>query len=109
MSPKNDGPIPQARERLKRLQVGVQQGTITDYQVIANTLHSIEKMLYRKPPVRVAPRKTSKVTKDRVEYVKMKAKQMPDASMMELAHYAGLNSGRVSEILNGKYDYLLRD
>ncbi|WCA46265.1 hypothetical protein [Caulobacter phage ERS] len=106
---KNNGPIPQARERLKNLQVLIQQGLAKDPQRIAVELFAIEKMLYRKPPIRKAPRKTGKVTKDRVEYVKMKAKAMPDASMMELAHYAGLNSGRVSEILNGKYDHLLRD
>ncbi|WCD56046.1 hypothetical protein [Caulobacter phage BL198] len=105
---KNTGPIPQARERLKALQVRVQQGTIGNMGIVVE-LHAVEKLLYRKPPIRKAPRKTGKVTKDRVEYVKMKAKAMPDASMMELAHYAGLNSGRVSEILNGKYDHLLRD
>ena len=49
------------------------------------------------------------VTKEIVEAVKKYAKKYPNLTQDELSKLAGTSTGSVSNIVNGKYDYLLEE
>lgn len=73
-------------------------------------LKGILSLMTREPVIRKAPKKAPTVTAATRDYIKMIAAKYPKFSFMELAHIHEektghwINSGRISEILNGKYD-----
>jgi hypothetical protein len=75
-------------------------------------LKEVLALMTREPVIRKAPKKAPTVTAATRDYIKMIAAKYPKFSFMELAHIHEektgywINSGRISEILNGKYDRL---
>jgi len=85
--------IPLARKRLKTL-----QHLLT---VVVMDLEEIEKMLKRKEPVRKAAPSSKRMTPEVAAQIRKFAQRNSKASLQEIATRFNVNSGRVSEALNG--------
>ena len=85
--------IPLARKRIKTL-----QNLLT---VIVMDLEEIEKMLNRKKPVRKAAPRSKRMTPEFAAQIRKFAQRNSKASLQEIATRFNVNSGRVSEALNG--------
>jgi hypothetical protein len=86
--------IPQARDELNDIVAGLDEGPLKA------RLTRVEAMLYRKTPVRVAPRQLRDFDADTAAEVRAYARANPVATQMQIATKFNTNPGRVSEALN---------
>lgn len=64
-------------------------------------------LMPREPPISKTAVKSEAVTSQIVGQVKFTKALHPELSLQEIADRYNINSGRVSEILHGKWDHLL--
>lgn len=93
--------IPKAREILREVADGLITGKVTRSSA-AFALYALLPMMTRDSPIRRAPVKRQRITKQLSASICAYARQHADAHIDEIAAHFDVNPGRVSEILNGK-------
>jgi hypothetical protein len=93
--------VPQARDELNELADQLEGNGL---QAEADRLRQIiEHRLRREPVIRRAPRKSVPFTPELAKAVRKFAQLKPQRTQMEIAQTFGINPGRVSEALAGRW------
>lgn len=109
MRASNNGPIPQARERLQYIldRLPSDAGYVLkrgDMGIGVAELDSVLRealgLMHRKPPIRVARSKRPQPTAETCALIRAYAAANPDAAQQDIANKYNTNAGRVSEALN---------
>lgn len=95
--------IPEAREILIELRARIERNECSAVAAIVEISNAIELMI-REPSFRKTPPKSKAITLQKLAEIKRLIWQYPGASLQELGNMAGVNTGRISEILHGYYD-----
>lgn len=93
--------IPEIRGEIHRVAKGLRDMTMGRAGAAA-LLDKLAEETRRRPPVRRAPVKAKRITKELRAQIVVYAHENPAASCQDIGVAFGINSGRVSEILAGK-------
>lgn len=95
--------VPGARRALLKVYKELRAAGLHQY---ADKMVDPLKQLHREPPIRRAGIRHPPVTAEIRDGVRAYAKAHPKAHFTSIARAFNTNPGRVSEIMNGKYDHL---
>lgn len=73
---------------------------------LRDAIETALELMYRSPPNRQAPRSSKKMTITHRDAIKNYAERNPTASITHMATLFHVNSGRISEVIAGQWDYL---
>ena len=94
--------IPEARGMIDRAIQLIHQG---DTKEAVALLQDAKSKMFRAPHVKPrAPVTAKRVTRTMVRSVKRMVRQFPRMSMVEIARHHNTGTGRITEILQGRYD-----
>jgi len=91
--------IPEVRERLLDIAAALEIEGCGDH---AEAIRGLVRELYRRPPVRRAPRQARPLSAQERERAREIAAAHPDMPQRDIARVFGVDGGRVSEAVAGK-------